>query len=64
LSVEEILTHLKTAKIDEAHITQVKALLEQCDLVCFAGHAPDANKMRTDLSQTQDLITHFEKFLK
>ena len=64
LSVEEILGNLKTAKMDEALIAQVKSILEQADLVCFAGSSADSNKMRVDLSQTRDLIAHFEKSLK
>ena len=64
LSVEEILGNLKTAKVEEKHIAQVKIILEQSDLVCFAGANRDAAQMRADLSQTQDLIAHLEKFLK
>lgn len=63
LSVEEILSRLKTAKLDEAHIIQLKTLLEQADLVCFAGAERSSTHMRADLSQAQDLIAHLEKFL-
>jgi len=64
LSMEEILSHLKTAKLDETHIAQVKTILEEADLVCFAGLDRDAGQMRKDLSQTQDIIAHLEKFLR
>jgi len=64
LSVEEILDRLKSAKIDEARIIQLKTLLEQADLVCFAGTERSSTNMRADLSQIQDLIVHLEKFLK
>jgi hypothetical protein len=64
LSVGEILGHLKTVQIDETHIAQVKGILEQCDLVCFAGATFDSDKMRADLFQAQDLITHLERSLK
>jgi len=64
LSTGEIVRNLKTAQLDEALIGQIKSILEQSDLVCFAGATADANKMRTDLSQTQGLIVHLEKFLK
>jgi len=64
LSVDEIIIHLKQSKMDEAHITQIKTILEQSDLVCFAGATFEANKMRADLAQTQDLIGHLEKTLK
>jgi hypothetical protein len=64
LSVEEILSHLKSNKMDEAQIAQIKTLLEQVDLVCFAGAERSATNMRADLSQTQDLIAHLEKQLK
>lgn len=64
LSVEEILVNLKTAKIDETLMAKVKTLLEQCDMVCFAGTTFDSDKMRADLSQARDLIAHLEKSLK
>ena len=64
LSVEEILRNLKTAKLDETRIAQVKSILEQADLVCFAGANRDAAQMRADLSQAQGLIAHLEKQLK
>jgi hypothetical protein len=64
LNLEEILSHLKTGNLDETRLTQVKTLLEQADLVCFAGAHRDAVQMRADLSQIQDLITHLEKQLK
>jgi len=64
LSMNEILTRLKSGKVDEAYIAQVKTILEQCDLVCFAGATFDSGKMHKDLSQTQDLIVHLEKQLK
>jgi BatD DUF11 like domain len=63
LSVEEILSQLKAAKLDESHIAQVKAILEQTDLVCFAGANRDVAQMRADLSTTQNLIDHLEKSL-
>lgn len=63
LSVEEILGNLKTAKMDETLTTQVKTILEQADLVCFAGSSVDSGKMRADLSQAQDLIARLEKSL-
>ncbi len=64
LSIEAIVKHLKTAKAEETLISQVKTLLEQSDMVCFAGASADSNKMRADLSQTRDLIAHLEKRLK
>ncbi len=64
LSVEGILSRLKTAQLDESRMAQVKTILEQSDLVCFAGAIRDAAQMRADLSQAQDLIAHLEKFLK
>ena len=64
LGMEEILRNLKTAKLDETRIAQVKSILEQSDLVCFAGANRDAAQMRADLSQAQDLIAHLEKQLK
>jgi hypothetical protein len=64
LSVEEILGDLKKARVDEKHIAQLKGLLEQADLVCFAGADRDASQMRADLFQTENLITRLEKFLK
>ncbi|MBF0570270.1 MAG: protein BatD [Candidatus Omnitrophica bacterium] len=64
LSVDEILRQLKTAKLDDAHIARLKTILEQSDLVCFAGASRDAGQMRADLSQAKDLITHLEKSLK
>ncbi len=64
LSVKEISGNLKTAKMDEALISRVKTILEQSDLVCFAGVDRDAAQMRADLSGAQDLIAHLEKSLK
>jgi len=64
LSVAEILKHLKTAKLDEAHIAQIKTLLEQADLVCFAGAARDASQMQSDLALTESLINHLQQHLK
>ena len=64
LSVEVILGNLKTAKIDEAHIAQLKTLLEQADLVCFAGTERSSADMHADLSQAQDVIAHLEKYLQ
>ena len=64
LSVDEILAKLKAAKVDEKHISQLKFILEQSDLVCFAGANRDTAGMQADLSQTQDIITHLEKSLK
>ena len=46
LSLDEILIRLKTAKLGENHITQVKTLLEQSDLVCFAGANRNSSQMR------------------
>lgn len=63
LSVEGIINRLKTTKLDEARITLLKSILEQSDLVCFAGGHRDAVGMRADLSGAQDLILHFEKSL-
>jgi hypothetical protein len=63
LSVEVILGNLKKAKLDEIRIAQIKSILEQADLVCFAGSSVDSDKMRADLSQIQGLITHLERFL-
>jgi len=60
LSVDEILAKLKAAKVDEKHISQLKFILEQSDLVCFAGANRDTAGMQADLSQTQDIITHLE----
>jgi len=64
LSIDEISSHLKAAKVDEAHIDLLKTLLEQADLVCFAGADRDAAQMRADLAKAQDLISRFEKSLK
>ncbi len=64
LSVEEIITRLKKANLDTTHINQIKALLEQCDLVCFAGANRDAAQMRADLSLTQELINYLQQHLK
>jgi BatD DUF11 like domain len=64
LNVQEILSRLKSARVDEAQITQLKTLLEQADLVCFAGTERSSTNMHSDLSQTRDLIAHLEKLLK
>jgi hypothetical protein len=64
LSVEVILRNLKIAKIDEAHIAQIKTLLEQADLVCFAGTERSSTNMQSDLSLTQSLINHLQQHLK
>jgi hypothetical protein len=64
LSVEEILRNLKKAKLDETRIAQVKSLLEQADLVCFAGANRDAGQMQSDLSLTQSLINYLQQYLK
>jgi len=64
LSVVEILAKLKAAKVDEKRISQLKFILEQSDLVCFAGGNRDIAGMQADLSQTQEIITHLEKSLK
>ena len=64
LSVQKILSRLKIAKLDETRMAQVKTLFEQADLVCFAGVQRSSTDMRTDLSQAQELIAHFEKSLK
>jgi len=64
LSTEEIVNRLKAAKVDDIHIGQVRSILEQADLVCFAGATVDPQKMHADLSKVQELITHFEKFLR
>ena len=63
LSEEVILNRLKTAKLDNAQLTQLKNLLEYSDLVCFAGAYRDSAQMRGYLSITQDLIARFEKTL-
>jgi len=64
LTIEAIIKHLRTIQSDESSIEQVKSILEQSDLVCFAGGSADANRMRSDLSQAEGLITRFEKHLK
>ena len=64
LSIEKILSHLKTAKLDEAHITQLKTLLEQADLVCFAGTERSSANMQSDLSLTQSLINYLQQHLR
>lgn len=64
LSVNDISNHLKTIPLDEAHITQLATLLEQSDLVCFAGAAVGPDKMRADLTQAQGLVTYLERSLK
>jgi hypothetical protein len=64
LSTNEILSHLKASKLDEAHIEQIKTILERSDLVCFAGATFESEKMRTDLSHAQNLIAQLEKQLK
>ena len=62
--VEVILGNLKKAKLDEIRIAQIKSILEQADLVCFAGSCVGSDKMRADLSQAQGLIAYFEKHLE
>ena len=64
LSVEQIAAKLKAVQLDETRLTQVKTILEQADLVCFAGADRDAAQMRADLSQTRDVIAYLERFLK
>jgi len=61
LSVNEITSRLKTAGCPEDLISQVKSLLEQSDLVCFAGSSVDSSKMQADLAQAQKLIMALEK---
>jgi len=63
LSIGEIISGLRSSKADETHIAKVRAVLEQADLVCFAGAAVDPNKMRADLSDVHGLIAYFEKLL-
>jgi len=64
LSTQEILNHLKAANVDETHISKAKNILEQADLVCFAGAQRSSADMRTDLSGVGELIAYFEKVLK
>ena len=64
LSTSVILEKLKALTIDEAIILQVKSILEQSDLVCFAGASRDALQMKNDISQVQEIIKSFEKALK
>ena len=64
LSIDEILTHLKAAKLDDSQVRDVKSILEQCDLVCFAGANRDSIQMRSDLELTQKLIASWEQRLK
>jgi len=63
LSVDDILSHLKAAQLDETHRVQVRGILNISDLVCFAGTSRDAGQMREDLHQTRDLIAYLEKYL-
>ncbi len=64
LSVGEISGRLRSAGIDDTTVVQVKTLLEQCDMVCFAGGSSDQSMMQRDLSRAQELITRLEKSLK
>jgi len=64
LTIEEISEKLKETKVDENSIGQIRNVFSQSDLVCFAGAACDADRMRADLKQTQDLIAQLQKFLK
>jgi hypothetical protein len=64
LNADEIINRLKAAKFDEVNIERFKNIIDHSDLVCFAGGAAEADQMRADLSETRDLITQFEKFLK
>jgi hypothetical protein len=61
LSVEEIIGKLRSAKIDETYITQVKDMLNTSDLVCFASAHREANQMQSDLALTQSIINYLEK---
>jgi hypothetical protein len=63
LSVDVITGQLKTTKLDAARISVLKNLLEQADLVCFAGTERGPADMRADLSSAKDLIAGFEKYL-
>ena len=63
LNVQDILAQLKTSKLDEKTITQIKTFFEQADLVCFAGALPDAAQMKRDLLQIQQLIPTLERSL-
>jgi len=64
LSVTEITNHLKKAKLEDPLIAQVKTILEQCDMVCFAGASRDTAQMRADLNLTQSLINLLQQNLK
>jgi len=64
LGKDEILAQLKSAQVNEILITQMRILIEQSDLVCFAGAPVDAIKMRADMAKTQELIADLEKVLK
>jgi BatD DUF11 like domain len=64
LSIDEIISQLKDVELEQTYITRVKTLLEQADLVCFAGAERSSTNMRADLSQTKDLIACLEKSLK
>ncbi|MDE2008895.1 MAG: protein BatD [Candidatus Omnitrophica bacterium] len=64
LNMNEILNRLQKAKLDEDSRAQIKSLLEQSDLVCFAGANRDTAQMRTDFAQVQNLISRLEKALK
>ena len=63
LSVEEIIKRLKKIQMDEGHIGQVKSILEQSDLVCFAGVNRDASQMKSDLMLTQNLIKDWDSII-
>ncbi len=64
LNMDEILSRLKAAECHEARIAELKAILEQADLACFAGAIVDPEKMRTHLAETQDLIVYLERFFR
>jgi hypothetical protein len=61
LSIEAIVSQLKKARLDDMHMGQVKTILEQADLVCFAGAKRDVAQMQSDLVLTQSLINYLEK---
>ncbi len=63
LSVDVIINQLKAANIDQDRITKLKSLLEEADLVCFAGTERSTADMRSDLSIANDLLLFFEKSL-
>ena len=63
ITVEMITQEFKVQNIDASYVTQIKSILEQCDLVCFAGTRRDMSQMQNDLTQVQQLIAFFEKKL-